>query len=91
LPLYPGTERDWTISLPQGLQYETLIETIRSFKSPLFEKAELIDLYQLKQDGTISQNATIRFTYRDPLKTISFEEAEAVHEKLMAHVLNSCI
>jgi phenylalanyl-tRNA synthetase beta subunit len=41
------------------------------------------------QEPKIQRNVTIRFTYRDPLKTISFEEAEAVHEKLMAHVLKS--
>ena len=45
------------------------------------EKAELIDMYVKEK-----RNATFRFTYRDPLKTISFEEAEAVHVKLMAFV-----
>ncbi len=89
LPLYPSTERDWTLPLPQGLQYETLFEIIRSFQSPLFEKAELIDLYLMQQETQTQHNATIRFTYRDPLKTISFEEADALHEKLMAHVLKS--
>ena len=86
LPTFPSTERDWTLSMPKELTSETLFEIIRSFQSPLFEKAELIDLYLHHQDNEEKRNATIRFTYRDPLKTISFEEAEAVHAKLMEHV-----
>ena len=38
----------------QNLQYETLFEIIRSFQSPLFEKAELIDLYTMKQENKSS-------------------------------------
>lgn len=83
LSQYPETERDWTIPLPEQTQCTALFEAIHSFRSPLFEKAELIDLYISES----KRNATIRFTYRDSLKTISFEEAEAVHEKLMSHVL----
>ena len=85
LPSFPSTERDWTLPLPLDLPCTTLFEQIQSFHSPLFEKAELIDLY-VKPDDPLQRNATIRFTYRDPLKTISFEEAEAVHAKLMDHV-----
>ncbi len=84
LAQYPATERDWTINLPQELHCSKLFDAIRSFQSPIFEKAELIDLYLFEEEA--KRNATLRFTYRDPLKTISFEEAEAVHEKLMAHV-----
>jgi phenylalanyl-tRNA synthetase beta chain len=89
LPLYPSTERDWTVTLPRKLQCETLFEMIRSFHSPLFEKAELVDLYLMKQEAGTLHNATVRFTYRDQLKTISFEEAEAVHAKLMNHVVQA--
>ncbi|MBF8264106.1 MAG: pheT [Parachlamydiales bacterium] len=87
LPKYPGTERDWTLPLPQDMLCQTLFEMIRSFQSPLLEKAELIDLYVFNEATEVKRNATFRFTYRDPLKTVSFEEAEAVHDKLMAHVL----
>ncbi len=85
LASFPGTERDWTLPLPQDLPCVSLFDMIRSFHSPLLEKAELIDLY-IKPDDPAKRNATIRFTYRDRLKTISFEEADAAHAKLMESV-----
>lgn len=85
LPQYPATERDWTITLPKGMLCKQLFDAIHSFHSPLLEKAELIDLYLFEEEA--KRNATLRFTYRDLLKTISFEEAEAAHAKLMAHVI----
>ena len=72
--------------MPKEKTFGALFERIRSFQSPLFEKAELIDLYLYQQDNEEKRNATFRFTYRDPLKTISFEEAEAIHAKLMEYV-----
>ena len=84
LPQYPATERDWTLSLPKDVPCSKLFDAIHSFQSPILEKAELIDIYLFEEET--KRNATLRFTYRDPLKTISFEEAEAAHEKLMAHV-----
>ncbi len=83
LPQYPSTERDWTIPL-SGIAYKQLFNAIDAVNSPLLEKAELIDLYT--QDNAAKQNATLRFTYRDRAKTISFEEAEDAHAKLVAHV-----
>jgi phenylalanyl-tRNA synthetase beta chain len=78
LPQFPSTSRDWTITLPEHIDCERLFQTIRSFHAPLLEKVELIDLYL--------RNATVRFTYRDPLKTLSFEEAESLHKEIVAEV-----
>lgn len=84
IPSFPSSERDWTIPLPKDASVEPILETIAGYKSPLFEKAELIDLFL-----SDTQNVTLRFTYRDTLKTISFEEADAEHAKLMQIVLAS--
>jgi len=81
LPQFPSSERDLTLSLPPDALIESIYEAIRSIPSLLLEKVELIDLY-IPETGD-SKNATLRFTYRDPLKTISFEEVEAAHLKLV--------
>lgn len=78
-PHFPSSERDWTISLPLSALIEPLLKAIPP--SPLLEKVELIDLY-IPENGS-HKNATLRFTYRDPLKTISYEEVEATHSKLI--------
>ncbi len=81
---FPSSERDWTIPLPKEASVQPIFDAIATFRSPLFEKAELIDLFISE-----TQNVTLRFTYRDLLKTISFEEVETEHAKLMQIVLAS--
>lgn len=85
LPQFPSSERDWTIPLLIKMPIDRVFEAIFSQKSPLLEKAELIDLYL--PEGVEQKNATFRFVYRDPLKTISFEEVEREHEKIMQGVM----
>lgn len=82
LPAYPASERDWTVSTDKTAAH--FFEAIRSFHSPLLESFALLDLY----DHDKGRNLTFRFVYRDPLKTISTEEVEAVHAKLLAHINN---
>lgn len=83
LSQYPSTERDWTVTLPSNFLCDSLFHQIHSYQSPLLEKAELIDLYIFQEEGEEKRNATIRFTYRDPLKTISYEEAQKEHEQIL--------
>ena len=87
LPQFPSSERDWTVPLPAAILIETVLDKILSSSSLLLEKAELIDLYVPETSG--HKNATFRFTYRDPLKTISFEEVENAHAKLIGWLQNS--
>lgn len=86
LPQFPASERDWTIPLPLKIAIDQLFQAVQSRKSLLLEKVELIDLYM--PEGAEQKNATFRFVYRDPLKTISFEEVEAEHAKMMETIIN---
>ncbi|MBX7066835.1 MAG: phenylalanine--tRNA ligase subunit beta [Parachlamydiales bacterium] len=81
LPQFPASERDLTLPLPLKLPIEEIFEAIHAQKSTLLEKAELIDLYH--PEGLEVKNATFRFVYRDPLKTISSEEADGEHAKIV--------
>jgi len=87
LSQFPSSERDWTIPLDIELPIETIFKTVRSIHSPLLERAELIDLYI--PESASKKHATFRFTYRDKMKTISFEEVEAEHAKIMQAVLKN--
>ncbi len=81
LPQFPSSERDLTIPLPLKMPMEKLFEEIRAHHSSLLERVELIDLYL--PEGQEVKNVTLRFIYRDLTKTISFEEAEAAHAKII--------
>lgn len=84
IPLFPASDRDWTIPLPLDMPIQSIFDGIHSLGSHLLEKVDLIDLYT-PENGT-QKNATFRFIYRDKLKTISFEDVEAEHAKLLSQV-----
>jgi phenylalanyl-tRNA synthetase beta chain len=81
MPSFPASQRDWTLSLPQEFSYSTIVEQMKKISSPLLERFYLLDLYE---DPISSQKKfTLRFIYRDKEKTITMEEVEKEHEKLM--------
>lgn len=75
---FPSSERDWTLPIHPQTNISTLFDAIRKVGSPLLEKFELIGTYRSAEKN----NVTIRFTYRDKNKTVSFEEVEAEHARL---------
>lgn len=83
VPTFPSSERDWTLPITPQSHVATIFEAIRSVKSPLLERFELISLYNSEDKS----NITIRFTYRDKSKTVSFEEVESAHDHLRQEVL----
>lgn len=84
LSVFPASERDLTLTLSKELPMEKVFLAIDTLSLPLLEKWELIDLYF--PENTAHKNATVRFTYRDPLKTVLFEEVEKEHTKLTEHL-----
>jgi len=84
LSLFPSSERDWTVPLKPKETISSLLGLIEKMAPPLLEKFEVIDLYR----GEEKTNVTLRFTYRDKLKTVSFEEVELTHSKLIENILN---
>jgi phenylalanyl-tRNA synthetase beta chain len=81
---FPSSERDCTLSLPSRFHVEQIFEKIASLRSPLLAKMEVIDLY-VPEEGD-AKNITLRFTYRDLLKTISFEEVETEHNRVVQNI-----
>lgn len=86
LPQYPGSVRDWTILLPDKQPIETILRALRSVPSSLLESVTLLDLYKSEQIGKDKKNATFRFLYRDRARTLSFEEVETEHARILATV-----
>lgn len=84
LPQFPSSERDATLPLPLKTPIDEVFQATHALRSPLLERIELIDLYH--PETSSQKNATFRFTYRDRLKTISFEEVETEHAKMMGQL-----
>jgi phenylalanyl-tRNA synthetase beta chain len=86
LPQFPGSERDWTLTVSEEIPIESMLSSIQEVNSPYLEKVQLIDIYRGTQVGKEKKNVTFRFLYRDRKKTLSFETIESEHAKMTQEV-----
>ena len=84
--LFPGSERDWTITLEEKTPIGPILNAIGEYPSPLLEKVFLLDLYKSEKIGKDRKNATFRFQYRDRAKTVEYDEVEKEHKRLTQHI-----
>lgn len=86
LPIYPASERDWTLTLKEEIPIQDLFTKIKSNASPLLEAVSLLDIYRSDKLGAGQKNVTLRFVYRDNAKTVEQEAVEAEHRRLVTEV-----
>lgn len=86
LSSFPGSERDWTLTLEKNHPIGPLLEEIRNWNSPLLENVYLLDLYTSEKLGKNKKNVTFRFQYRDPTKTIAYDDVEKEHKSLTQYI-----
>lgn len=94
LNAYPGSERDWTLTLKDEVPIAKVLSVIQMISSHLLEQVILLDLYKNEQLGKDRKNATFRFIYRDKQKTLSLETIEREHAKMtqeVAEKLRDCL
>lgn len=84
---FPGSERDWTITIADKIPIGSILEIIKANSSSLLERITLLDLYKSSQIGKDRKNITFRLFYRDKLKTIAFEAVEKEHSRIIETVM----
>jgi len=87
LAIYPGSERDWTITVKDTVPFATIVELIDKQGCALLEKVSLKDIYRSDKLPKGYQNMTLHFIYRDPAKTIEQEIVESEHQRIVSAVL----
>jgi phenylalanyl-tRNA synthetase beta chain len=83
LPEYPSSERDWTITIGESVNIASILKKI---SSNILEELFILDVYQDPKLSSDQKNVTLRFVYRDKNKTISFEEVENEHQKIINEI-----
>jgi phenylalanyl-tRNA synthetase beta chain len=86
-PLYPSSERDWTITLPEGRAVGDVFKAIQAIPSQLLQKVTLLSIYRGDTLNANEKNVTFRFLYRDERKTLSDERVEAEHRRMIERVV----
>lgn len=86
VPAFPGSTRDWTVTLSEKLSIGAIFSCVHALTSPVLAGVSLIDLYKSEKIGKDKKNATFRFIYRDRNKTLEFQEVETEHQRLIESV-----
>jgi phenylalanyl-tRNA synthetase beta chain len=89
LAQFPGSERDWTVTLDENVSIGSVFSKIHALPSRLLESVLLLDLYKSPQIGKDKKNATFRFFYRDTEKTIALETVEREHTRILSAIQES--
>ncbi len=88
VPIYPGSERDWTVTVQEETPVQEIFDRIHSVSSNLLKKVNLLDIYRSEKLGAGLKNVTLRFVYRDDKKTISQDIVDAEHARIMKETIN---
>jgi len=89
LPLYPGSERDLTLTLNDQIPIADVFAAIRKAPSGLLENVSLLDVYRSDKLGKDVKNVTFRFLYRDREKTLSQEKVDGEHQRIVDTIIKS--
>ena len=84
IPRFPGSERDWTLTLEKSVPMSEVFGAIKGVAGPLLNQLSLIGIYWNEKLGAKHHNVTLRFSYRDNKKTLSQQEVDAEHERIVA-------
>ncbi|MCX6987636.1 MAG: phenylalanine--tRNA ligase subunit beta [Chlamydiae bacterium] len=94
LPQFPGSERDWTLTVKKETSLADILGKIEEEQPTILTKVFMLDLFESEKLGSDRKNITLRFCYRDKEKTLSYEMVEEEHAKVtqkVAKKLQHCL
>ncbi len=94
LPQFPGSERDWTLTVTKDTSLAHILQKIEEEKPFTLTQVFMLDLFESEKLGPDRKNITLRFCYRDKAKTLSYETIEEEHAKVtqkVAKKLEDCL
>ena len=89
LPQFPGSARDWTLTVCESVTNAEISTLIASVPSRLLKKVAPVAIYRSADVGEGWKSVTYRFTYRDDRKTISAKAVEAEQARIQKSVVQA--
>ena len=87
LPKYPFVERDIAIVLDESVPSVEIQKIILSYPSELIEEVSLFDFYKGSHIPAGKKSLAFNIIYRSKEKTLTDEEVEDMHSKLVRYIL----
>jgi phenylalanyl-tRNA synthetase beta chain len=87
LPQFPGSERDWTLTVKEETLAGHLLDAVNAIPSKLLDRVSLRDIYRSDTIGADVKNVSMRFIYRDNKKTLAQNAVDKEHQRLINGVM----
>lgn len=78
----PPVKRDISFLVSAQTPYAAIVEALRTASQPLAARIELIDRYAGKPVPAGQASLTFAIEYRDPARTLTAAEADAIHQRI---------
>ena len=90
IPTLPGVDIDLALVVDEDVSYETLMQRIASAGGKLLESVRLFDVYRDDERvGVGKKSMAFALTYRAEDRTLTSEEVDKAHEKLVRKVCSA--
>lgn len=86
VPDQPASVRDFAFVLDERTRWVDLEQVCRKAAGPSLERFEFVDLYRGPQVPAGKKSIAVRFTYRDPERTLTHAEVDAFQESIRQSV-----
>lgn len=78
LASFPSMERDWTLTVPESLSFQELMDTVLVHRTPIVENVSLKSIFRHERLGGDKKNVTLRLVFRDAARTLTQTEVDGV-------------
>lgn len=87
IPSFPAVEMDAAFVVDEAVTHEKMMQVMQSAGGTLLEKVALFDIYRDEEKlGAGKKSMAYAFTYRAADKTLTSEEVDKAHERLIKKV-----
>lgn len=91
VPTLPGVSLDLAIVVPEELEFESILQRVKSAGGPLLREVKLFDMYRDDtRVGVGKKSLAFSLTYRADDHTLTSSEVDGAHQKLLAKIAKSC-
>jgi phenylalanyl-tRNA synthetase beta chain len=88
LPRFPASSRDVAFLVPRELESSELIAAAQKTIEELLEKVEIFDVYEGENIAGGMRSLGVRFLYRSTGKTLTEDEVNEVHSRVVDRVVS---
>jgi len=91
LPRFPSISRDLSLDVSRLTTFAELKESALAHSPALLASVDFVDVFEAPGAGDGRRSLTLRFTYRDPHRTLNDQEVEVQHQELVAKLIGHLI